>query len=211
MQAGKLRRTVVMIVGLMILALGVALFKISMQGNDPSTALVMAIGDVIHVNFAYVLWAVNLLFFCVEFVFGRRYIGAGTFGNWFLIGPTANLWISLLERFLKPVTPAEYIGVMAVAVLVVGLGASMYQEADLGIAPYDALAICLTDRLPIPYFWCRIFVDASASLIAYLLGGIVGLGTLCCALGLGPFITMFNKLVSDPLVGRKPGSRTDAA
>ena len=38
------------------------------------------------------------------------------------------------------------------AVLVTALGASLYQTADLGIAPYDYLSLRLRDYTPCPYF-----------------------------------------------------------
>ena len=50
------------------------------------------------------------------------------------------------------------------AVLVTALGASLYQTADLGIAPYDYLSLRLRDYTPCPYFGCRIFTDALSAL-----------------------------------------------
>ena len=44
------------------------------------------------------------------------------------------------------------------------LGASLYQTADLGIAPYDYLSLGLRDYTPCPYFGCRIFTDALSAL-----------------------------------------------
>lgn len=50
------------------------------------------------------------------------------------------------------------------AVLVTALGASLYQTADLGIAPYDYLSLGLRNYTPCPYFGCRIFTDALSAL-----------------------------------------------
>ena len=82
------------------------------------------------------------------------------------------------------------------AVLVTALGASLYQTADLGIAPYDYLSLGLRDYTPCPYFGCRIFTDALSALLCWLLGGLVGLGTLICAFCLGPFIQFFDRTFS---------------
>ena len=45
-----------------------------------------------------------------------------------------------------------------------GAGASLYQTADLGLAPYDYLSLGLRDYTPCPYFGCRIFTDALSAL-----------------------------------------------
>lgn len=94
---------------------------------------------------------------------------------------------------------------MVIGVLVVALGASLYQTADLGVAPYDALSLMLADRLPVPYFGCRIFTDALCAVIAWLLGGLIGLGTLLCAFALGPFVQFFTKHFSEKILQYQPG------
>ena len=90
------------------------------------------------------------------------------------------------------------------AVLVTALGASLYQTADLGIAPYDYLSLGLRNYTPCPYFGCRIFTDALSALLCWLLGGLVGLGTLICAFCLGPLIQFFNTHVSENVLQYVP-------
>ena len=92
------------------------------------------------------------------------------------------------------------------AVLVTALGASIYQTADLCIAPYDYLSHGLRDYTPCPYFGCRIFTDALSALLCWLLGGLVGLGTLICAFCLGPFIQFFDRTFSQKVLQYKPNN-----
>ena len=92
------------------------------------------------------------------------------------------------------------------AVLVTALGASLYQTADLGIAPYDYLSLGLRDYTPCPYFGCRIFTDALSALLCWLLGGLVGLGTLICAFCLGSFIQFFDRTFSQKVLQYKPNN-----
>lgn len=135
------RRIVGMVVGIVIIGLGIALFKQSHLGNDSISALNMRL--------------------------------------------------------------AELLGI-SLAVLVTALGASLYQTADLGIAPYDYLSLGLRDYTHFQYFGCRVFTDAFCALLCWLLGGLVGLGTLICAFCLGPFIQFFNGLVSERVLQYKP-------
>jgi uncharacterized membrane protein YczE len=196
------RRFLVMCLGILIMGLGIGLFKLSLMGNDPSSAMVMAIGDRLGVAFSLMLIIMNTLFFVVELLFGRKYIGLGTFVNWFGVGILCDFYTGLITRIWTiPEGFLPRLLIMLVGILVLSLSASLYQTADLGISPYDSLSIILDEKLPIPYFWCRIFTDVVASAICWLLGGIVGLGTLVCALGLGPFIHFFNRHVSEKLVG----------
>ncbi len=200
-----LRRSAVMLLGIVLLSFGIALFKLSRMGNDPSTAQVIAIADRAGVDFSVMMLAANCVWFLAELIWGRHMIGVGSFVNWAGVGPLASMFVRELEPLLQteePGTLGVRLALMAAGVLIVSLGASMYQKADVGIAPYDSLALILDERLAkIPYFWCRIFTDGICALVAWALGGIVGLGTLVCALGLGPFIAFFDRTVSGRLAG----------
>ena len=82
------RRVAVMGLGILIMGMGVALFKLSLMGNDPNSAMVMAAADRIGMDFSVVLILENSLVFIVELLLGRKYIGLGTFVNWFGVGPS---------------------------------------------------------------------------------------------------------------------------
>ncbi|MCI6787689.1 MAG: hypothetical protein MR574_08260 [Oscillospiraceae bacterium] len=42
-------------------------------------------------------------------------------------------------------------------------------------------------------------------MIAWLLGGLIGLGTLLCAFALGPFVQFFTKHFSEKILQYQPG------
>ena len=190
-----------MTVGIFILSFGLVLFKLSLMGNGPSTSMVIAIADRISMDFGLFMVLSNCLFFAVEIVWSRSLIGVGTFVNWFLVGPLASLY----ERCIRSVwdVPESFparIALMAVGILVLSLASSLYQTSDVGIAPYDALSITISRKTGWQYFWCRILTDGTCVLIAWLLGGIVGIGTLVCAFGLGPFVQFFSHHIARPLI-----------
>lgn len=48
------------------------------------------------------------------------------------------------------------------------------------------------DRWPrVPFFWARIALDGLSTVVVWLAGGIVGIGTLLTALALGPVVDFF--------------------
>lgn len=207
MQKGTLRRFLVMCFGILIMGLGVCLFKISLMGNDPSTALAIAVADRIGLDFSILVIVINTLYFIAEIFLGRKYIGAGTFVNWFFVGPLASFYEKLLRGVWNvPEGFVPRLVIMVAGVLILSLSASLYQTADLGIAPYDYLSLGLRDYTPCPYFGCRIFTDALSALLCWLLGGLVGLGTLICAFCLGPFIQFFDRTFSQKVLQYKPNN-----
>ena len=199
------RRVVGMVAGIVIIALGIALFKQSHLGNDSISALNMRLAELLGISLGVQNVATNILFFALEFWFGRKYIGLGTFVNGICIGYIVTAFYDPIHaHFGDAPSLAVQLAWVIAAVLVTALGASLYQTADLGIAPYDYLSLGLRDYTHFQYFGCRVFSDAFCALLCLLLGGLVVLGTLICALCLGPFIQFFNGLVSERVLQYKP-------
>ena len=204
-QKPSTRRVLGMIVGIFIIGLGIALFKQSHLGNDSISALNMRLSEMLGVSLGLVNLSVNILFFLLEVAFGRKYIGLGTFVNGIF------MWY-IITLFYDPIAaafgPAESLQVqllwLVLAVPVTALGVSLYQTADLGIAPYDYLSLGLRDYTPFPYFGCRVFTDAVCALLCWLLGGLVGIGTLVCAFCLGPFVQFFSRVFAEKLLRYHP-------
>lgn len=195
------RRIIGMTLGIFILSLGLVLFKLSIMGNGPSTSMIIAIADRIAVDFGIVMVVFNCLFFAAEWIWGRKLIGIGTFVNWFLVGPLASLYERVIRSSLD--VPGGFIArlmLMTAGILVLSLAGALYQTADVGISPYDSLSIIISRKTGRQYFRCRILTDGICVLTAWLLGGIVGIGTLVCAFGLGPFVQFFSNHLARPLI-----------
>ena len=191
-----------------IIGIGIAVFKFSRLGNDSISALNLRLAELVGLPFSIENVLMNLCLFVPQLLWGRRYIGLGTIINSFCIGFIVTFTGDAMTAVFgsADTLPVQLLWV-AVAVLVIALGCSLYQTADLGVAPYDALSLMLADWLPVPYFGCRVFTDALCALLCWLLGGLVGIGTLICAFCLGPFIQFFNGLVSERVLHYKPGGQ----
>lgn len=193
----KSRRIFWCFAGVIIIGLGCALFKQSNCGNDAFTALNIRISELTGISLGTVTLAVNCIYLIFPLIFGRSYIGIGTILNGGILGYVIDFFFQTIRgTFGSPSSlPSRLIWLLP-AVLVISLGISLYQRADLGVGPYDYLALGLRDHLHYQYFACRIFTDSLCAIAAYLLGGLIGIGTLLCALCLGPFTQFFDRAVS---------------
>ena len=193
-----------MILGNVVIGLGISVFKISGFGNDPYTGMVMAMGAFLHMPYANFQVMLNIALLVIEILAGRKYIGAGTIVNALCLGYFSTFFNFVLSHTMDaPELLWQRLIALCLGVLICSLGLSMYQSADVGVAPYDSLPLIMAERWPkIPYFCYRISLDALFALICYLAGGIVGLGTLACAFGLGYFISLFNVHFTGKIVKR---------
>ena len=91
--------------------------------------------------------------------------------------------------------------IMLIGVIICGMGISMYQKPDVGTSPYESLSLILEEKLTkIPYLWWRMMTDAICALIAFMAGGLIGIGVLAAAFGLGPFIAFFDRHLTEKLL-----------
>ena len=147
------RRLAVMLLGILIMGVGVGLFKVSLMGNDPSTALAIAVGGQVGIDFSICVIILNCLYFVVELLFARDMVGVGTVVNWFFVGPIASFFEKLfVGAFGEPQSFPQQLVLLGVGVLILSFSCALYQTADVGIAPYDALSLLLARELPVPYF-----------------------------------------------------------
>ena len=172
------RRILGMVIGIVIISLGIAIFKQSHLGNDSITAMNIRLSELLGISLGVQNICTNLVFLVVEFIWGRKYIGLGTLVNGLGCGFIISFFYDIIAAWFGPAEqlPVQLLWVV-IAVPVTAFGCSLYQTADLGVAPYDSLALALRDHLHKPYFGCRVFTDALCALVTFLLGGLVGIGT----------------------------------
>jgi uncharacterized membrane protein YczE len=74
-------------------------------------------------------------------------------------------------------------------VLVV-IGGGIYLVANLGPGPRDGLMIGLQKKTNLPIALVRALLEITVVTIGWYLGGIVGIGTLLFAIGIGPCVAL---------------------
>ena len=76
-----------------------------------------------------------------------------------------------------------------IGVLIVGLGSGFYLIANLGPGPRDGLMTGLQKMTNLSIALIRAIIEISAVIVGWYLGGVVGIGTVVFALGIGPFVS----------------------
>lgn len=196
------KRILMVFIGNTILAMGVSIFKFSCLGNDAYNAMLMSLSDCTKIQYGHFSALFSAGLFIIQLIWGRSYIGLGTIVNSFLSGYIVtffyNVWLWMFE--IPTAFPVRFV-VMFIGVVACGLGISLYQSSNVGVSPYDFLSLVAAEKCKkIPYFWWRMLTDATCALVAFLSGGLLGIGTLVCAFGLGPFAHFFNVHLAEKIL-----------
>ena len=92
--------------------------------------------------------------------------------------------------FEKPETTFYQFLIVISGVLIIGFGTAMYLIANLGAGPRDGLMTGLQKKTKAPVALVRACIEIIVVLLGWFLGGVVGVGTLLFAFGIGPSVAL---------------------
>jgi uncharacterized membrane protein YczE len=182
----KLSTSFFLIFGLVIFGLGEGLLILSTTGNSPWSVLAEGISNAtsLSIGAATFFISVSVLFL---WIFIKQKPGLGTIFNIIIIAGMIDITLSFFDA---PSSIWMKYFLAFFSVLLVGLGSGIYLVANLGPGPRDGLMTGLTKLTNLPIALVRAFLEISAVLAGWYLGGTVGVGTLIFAFGIGPCVAL---------------------
>ncbi len=200
------RRTVIMLIAVIIMGMGVGFFMHAAMGSDPFSTLNLGVSSKLNLSFGVWQAIFNAILLIMIVFVDRSKLGIGTIGNMLLVGFSADIMSGLLANILPPASELGIISRVLLTVLGVLMqlvGCSFYVTCDLGMAPYDCISYIVPERTKIPFRWWRILIDVICVGTGFACGAAIGIGTLMMAFGTGPLLPIFNKYLAASVVGRK--------
>jgi len=180
----KFSTSVLLFIGLSLFGLGEGLLIVSTTGNSPWTVLAEGISKITNLSIGVATFFVSVFVLSLWF-FLKQKPGVGTIMNIIIVAGMIDITIFLFD---SPNTIFFKYFLAIISVLTVGLGSGIYLIANLGPGPRDGLMTGLTKKTNLPIALVRAFLEISAVLIGWYLGGTVGIGTLIFAFGIGPAV-----------------------
>ena len=182
----KLSTSFFLIFGLILFGLGEGLLILSTTGNSPWSVLAEGISktSTLSIGEATFLVSLSVLFL---WIFLKQKPGLGTIFNIIIIAGIIDVTLNFFDA-PSSILMKYFLAIFSV--LLVGLGSGIYLVANLGPGPRDGLMTGLTNLTNLPIALVRAFLEISAVLAGWYLGGTVGAGTLIFAFGIGPCVAL---------------------
>ena len=182
----NLKTLIYLVLGLSLFAIGETLLITANQGVSPWTVLAQGISFQTNLSIGITTFIVSLVVLILWYPLKQK-PGLGTILNIVLISIIIDLSTPILpypNSFLFQIIQS------IVAVFLVGLGSGFYLTANLGPGPRDGLMTGFQNLTNQPIALIRTIIEVSAVGIGFYLGGIVGIGTLLFAFGIGPMVSL---------------------
>lgn len=171
--------------GLFIFGLGEVFIIAAGIGVSPWTVLAQGIALHTDISVGQATFVVSALVLLLWIPLRQR-PGIGTILNAIIIAATIEIVLPYMPRpdgvFMQTVT-------CLAGILLIGGGSGLYLIANLGAGPRDGLMTGLQRLTNLPIAGVRIGIEVSVVLSGWLLGGVVGVGTVLFAVLIGPCVS----------------------
>ena len=172
--------------GLVFFGFGEGLLIVSSIGASPWNVLHQGIAINLNLSVGTIAFLVSFLVLLLWFFLDQK-IGVGTIINFIIIAIMIDVTIYNFER---PETFFLKFAMVVSGILIIGFGTAMYLIANLGAGPRDGLMTGLQKKTKAPIAQVRACLEIVVVLLGWFLGGIVGIGTLLFAFGIGPSVAL---------------------
>lgn len=172
-----LKQIIILIPSLVILALGISLSVTAGIGSDANASFQSALSDLIHIPVGTIVFLYNVIVLLIFILMKSRFIGVGSIVMGFFLGPFVNVFTSLLT----PIVPSSFFGKLIFCLLGVfflSLALSWYIPLNYGLQPADMLIQTIAGKIKQSYGTGQIIYNCLALLLAIILGGTIGIGTI---------------------------------
>jgi len=179
-----------LLAGLWLFAVGVVLGLQSGLGVAPWDVFHDGIRQATPLSFGAATVLVGVVLVVVGLGFGVR-PGPGTLVNMVAIGVFADalLHSGFVQDLDGRSLPVRLAAVLA-GVGLVAFGSALYIGAGLGSGPRDSLMLALSAWTRLPVGLVRGLLEVTVLGVGWLLGGVVGVGTVLFAFGIGPAVQL---------------------
>ena len=187
LRAGRLPRRLGQLgVGLVLYGVTLAMIIRSTLGNASWDVLHQGLAQrlPISIGTAVIVMSLVVLLFWVPL---REKPGLGTIANSFVVGLVAD---AALRVLVTPDAIGLRVALLVGGVLLNAVATALYVGAQLGPGPRDGLMTGLHRRTGLPVGVVRTGLEVTVVALGWLLGGVVGIGTVLYTLAIGPLVQL---------------------
>jgi len=182
-----------MVIGLFLYALGIVITMKANVGFAPWEVFHVGIANTIGLSIGTVSIIVGFIIIIIVKISGEQ-IGFGTISNMLLIG----IFMDIILYFdIIPVLNNIFysLTILIIGLFTISIGSYFYIKTAFGAGPRDSLMVVLARKTRIPVGICRSIIELSVTLFGWLLGGMVGIGTVISVIAIGFCIQITFKAV----------------
>ncbi|MEC1372345.1 YitT family protein [Bacillus velezensis] len=166
------------VLGIMILTFGISVTIHSDLGTSPFDALIVGLS--VHAGLTVGSWEIIIAFLliCCNSMLKRQRPEFSGMITAFITGIGIDMWLFFLHRVITPELWYGKAGCFAIGLVVIGIGTATYLHTNFAPIPVDRLMLIVRELTGRSIFFSRTVIYFIFFILAVMLKGPVGIGTL---------------------------------
>ncbi|MFU1715745.1 YczE/YyaS/YitT family protein [Bacillus amyloliquefaciens] len=166
------------VLGIMILTFGISVTIQSDLGTSPFDALIVGLS--VHAGLTVGSWEIIIAFLliCCNSMLKRQRPEFSGMITAFITGIGIDMWLFFLHRIITPEPWYGKAGCFAIGLVVIGIGTATYLHTNFAPIPVDRLTLIVRELTGRSIFFSRTVIYFIFFILAVMLKGPVGFGTL---------------------------------
>ena len=181
--------------GILILTLGVALSSNAGLGTGSLDSINFALASRTQLNLSIVIVLMAFVAIFISAVIRRGKLSFKTLMTAIFMGVFTESWVKIID-VINVDTIAQQIIIFCLAIFCVSLGIAIYLRPKFPANPNDDIIVALNEVLGLKMGTAKLFIDIIAIVIALLLKGPVGIGTVLMTVLIGPIVNLINSIIN---------------
>lgn len=181
--------------GILILTLGVALSSKAGLGTGSLDSINFALASRTQLNLSIVIVLMAFIAIFISAVIRRGKLSFKTLMTAIFMGVFTESWVKIID-VINVDTIAQQIIIFSLAIFCVSLGIAIYLRPKFPANPNDDMIVALNEVLGLKMGTAKLFIDIIAIVIALLLKGPVGIGTVLMTVLIGPIVNLINSIIN---------------
>ena len=181
--------------GILILTLGVALSSKAGLGTGSLDSINFALASRTQLNLSIVIVLMAFVAIFISAVIRRGKLSFKTLMTAIFMGVFTESWVKIID-VINVDTIAQQIIIFSLAIFCVSLGIAIYLRPKFPANPNDDIIVALNEVLGLKMGTAKLFIDIIAIVIALLLKGPVGIGTVLMTVLIGPIVNLINSIIN---------------
>lgn len=179
------------VLGIVILALGIAFTIQSTLGTSPFDALLVGLYRTFGLTIGS--WEIVVGFSMIVFnsIVSKKRPELFSVATSLLTGAGIDFWMLMIQDHITPQSLAWQWGCLLIGMIVSALGIAINLQADFAPNPFDRMMLVIKDLTGWSISFSRVVISIVLVLLAALFGGAIGIGTILIALLSGYLIHFF--------------------
>lgn len=190
----NIKRYTMFLIGILLMTLGASLTVKSEVGAGAYDSINFGLAKLLNINVSIAIWITSFIIVVIAAIIRKKFLKLTTFITAIIIGTSTDMWVIIIRNidlntiYLKVFT--FFIGICLVAI-----GVAIYIIPKLPVNPTDDLMVTLKEEKDMSIMKAKLTIDIICIIIAFVLKGPIGIGTIIATFLVGPLIDVINKLI----------------